>query len=526
MSTAAKTFHSTITNSLQSAPPDKLCDKHRSASKPLGKTKTYKSSETKTCLWFFLFSILYLSVGVQNSSSQKLEPQLFSDNKIKFVIYGNLVVEQENTDTEQPPPPNPQKPIITFQKKHTRKQEKPTRKQRKIARKQDPDMFEPLDKEIFGPPLDKEMIEPLDKVIFEPLDKVIFEPLDKDEIVEPLDKDEIVEPPTDNISIPPPVKTVLPDFNFTELHKKTLKNVYINLAYQTECNNFMHFQCWNSKLEFEDGEIIDDIHVKIDGIVTPGCKLLLCPKCTQKYGIRGYKMVCDNNPYNPFLSFFPPTKNTHAWLMPRNGVFFMLEKGNYHSAWQENNFLGQTNRQNIKAAQDVIKKFNYCKHVPKDELLLVITKIHEVTNRSNALWFAEKSVNMVNEGEMISLPIHCYIHTGANLDAGIQLHERVHEYINPYSLHSKVVKYGDELLVYMGEKTVALVKEDAKIDHTLEKNIIFIPKLGKYGLILQDVGHLGNWGTDASPSSYHHQSTFKIGKYTMSVINESGYYMM
>jgi hypothetical protein len=236
-------------------------------------------------------------------------------------------------------------------------------------------------------------------------------------------------------------------------------------------------------------------------------------------------MACNHNPQNPYLSFFPPTINSHAWLTPRNGVFFMLEKGNYHSSWQENNYLGHINRENIKAAQEVIKKFNYCKYIPKDELFLVFTKIDEVTNRTNAIWTSKRSVNMVNEGKIVSLPMHCHIRTAPNLNAGIQLHERIHEYIYPGSIDPRVVYKGDQV-IYMGEKTVALVKEDAKNDHTLHEKMIFIPRLGKYGLIMQNAGHLGNWGTDASPSSYHHQSTFKIGRYTMSVINESGYYMI
>ena len=236
-------------------------------------------------------------------------------------------------------------------------------------------------------------------------------------------------------------------------------------------------------------------------------------------------MACNDNPQNPYLSFFPPTINSHAWLTPRNGVFFMLEKGNYHSSWQENNYLGHINRENIKAAQEVIKKFNYCKYIPKDELFLVFTKIDEVKNRTNAIWTSKRSVNMVNKGKIVSLPMHCHIRTAPNLNTGTQLHERIHEYIHSGSIDPRVVYKGDQV-IYMGEKTVALVKEDAKNDHTLHEKMIFIPSLGKYGLIMQDAGHLGNWGTDASPSSYHHQSTFKIGRYTMSVINESGYYMI
>ena len=439
MGTAAKTFPSTIKKNKKNF---------------LDRT----SCKTNMFLHLFLFSIIYIPVGIaqkpieepvlSSHSIQQIKNSIFSnDNEeankpFKFILYGHIVIKQEQNDTETPTPQKKHhKPIITpqTQKTHT-----------------------------------------------------------------------------------PSVKTISKNFKFTENHKRTLKNVYINLDYQTECNNFNHIQCWISKLEFEDGEIIDDVHVKVDGIVTPECKLMLCQKCIQKYGINGYKMLCEHQKHNPYLYFFTPDRNSNAWLMPQNGVFFLLEKGNYHSAWQEGSFLGEINRQSVKAAQNVIKKFNYCEHFPQDELFLVFTQIYEVKDRTNAIWFSRKSVSVL--GGKINLPIHAFIHSAPNHNPETHLHERIHEYINNINNNDiRQIKY-DNKWVYTGEKTVSLVREDAKNNPTLYSNIIFLPNLGKYGLIMQDHGHLGDWGTEASPSSYNHVN-FKIGKYTMSVINEAGYYM-
>jgi hypothetical protein len=315
------------------------------------------------------------------------------------------------------------------------------------------------------------------------------------------------------------IKNIPKNFIFTEYHKKNVKNVYINLAYQTECMRFPQYQCWNGIIEFENGETVDNIHVKIDAIVTPKCKLVLCPKCIQKFQINGYKMLCKDNQHNPYLDV--STSNENEWVIPNNGIFFLLEKGNYHSSWQAGTYLDPVTIENIKTAHNVIKKFNYYEHLEKNEMLLVFTTINEVTSITNAVWYQVESIHIPKIQQFI--PIHAKINTAPRLNAATQLHERIHEYINPLSLGKRHIKY-ENRVVFVGDKTVQLVLKDSKIDTSLRNNIIFVKESGKYGLIMQDSGHLGNWGEESAPSNYGH-IIFKMGKYTMSVINEGGFYM-
>jgi len=316
------------------------------------------------------------------------------------------------------------------------------------------------------------------------------------------------------------IKNVAKNFKFTEYHTQNIKNIYINLTSQTECIGSPQYQCWNGILEFENQETVHDIHVKIDAIVTPRCKLMLCPKCFDKFQIKGYKMLCDNSQQNtPYLNVLTSTEN--MWLMPRNGVFFLLEKGNYHSSWQAGNYLNYVTLDNIKTAHNLIKKFNYYEHLEQDEMLLVFTKIYENTKISNAFWNAMTHVYIPKIRQYI--PIHCKIETAPKLEAKTQLHERIHEYINQKALALRLINHG-KTWFYTGEKTVNMVLQDLKSNNELSNSLVQLTETGKYGLIMQDHDHLGNWGVEAAPSSYHHV-TFNIGKYTMSVINENGFYM-
>jgi hypothetical protein len=308
------------------------------------------------------------------------------------------------------------------------------------------------------------------------------------------------------------------NFIISDHHKGNLNNVYINLAYQTECIHFENYQCWSSKLEFID-EIVENVHVHVDGIVTSKCELVLNKECTQQQGVRCFKMSCDTKKY---MYFYTHYKDSNGWMLPNGNVFFLLEKGNYHSSWQAPSYLSQINRENIRRAQTVIQKFNYYQHYPADQLLLVFTKIFQ-RNIPNAVWYPDQYVYISTLQAYV--PLHAHIDSGPDLDAGTQLHERIHEYINPVASLKNMYRYSTDTWVYIGNKTVNLVLEDSKYDHTLSKNLIFLPNIQRYGLLMQDGGHLGDWGKESSPSNYKHQFIFRLGKYTMSVINEAGYYM-
>jgi hypothetical protein len=313
------------------------------------------------------------------------------------------------------------------------------------------------------------------------------------------------------------------DFKISDYHKINLNNVYISLAHQTGCRHHKNYQCWSSKLEFID-EIVENVHVKVDGIVSSECKVLLNKQCTEHQGVRCFKMSCDIKKY---LYFYTHYKDSQEWILPNGDVFFLLEKGNYHSAWQAAPFyLSDINRENIRLAHLEIRKFNYFEHYPMDQLLLVFTQIFE-KSINNAVWYPEKHVYVKKLG--LYIPIHARIDTGPNKDEGIQLHERIHEYINSLTTGKNMISPAHHMIsdkfLYIGNKTVNLVLEDSQYDHTLSKQLVFIPKMQRYGLIMQDSGHLGNWGKESAPSNYGYQSVFRLGKYTMSVINEAGYYM-
>jgi hypothetical protein len=155
-------------------------------------------------------------------------------------------------------------------------------------------------------------------------------------------------------------------------------------------------------------------------------------------------------------------------------------------------------------------------------MLLVITKIYEDPAISNAQWNNVQFVYIPKIQKYVAL--HAKIYTGPGQSAAIQLHERIHEYINPIHLKDRLVQYGDKVL-YIGDKTVDMVLQDSKVNTELTSRIVFLRQTGKYGLIMQDGGHLGNWGKESCPSSYDQIDYFKRCKYTMSVINEGGYYI-
>ena len=313
-------------------------------------------------------------------------------------------------------------------------------------------------------------------------------------------------------------KNISKDFKITDYHRTNLNNVYISLAHQTECIHGKKYQCWSSKLEFID-EIVENVHVEVNGIVDSECKVLLNKQCTEQQGVRCFKMSCDTKKH---LYFYTHYKTSQDWILPKGDVFFLLEKGNYHSAWQAApSYLSEINREYIRLAQLEIQKFNYFEHYPMDQLLLVFTKIFE-KNIGNAVWYTDEYVYIKKID--LYIPIHAHIDTGPDKDEGIQLHERIHEYINSVTIKKRQTSHLDKF-VYIGNKTVNLVLEDSQYDQALVRQLVFLPKMQRYGLLMQDGGHLGNWGKESAPSNYAYQSVFRLGKYTMSVINEAGYYM-
>jgi len=325
----------------------------------------------------------------------------------------------------------------------------------------------------------------------------------------------------------PHIKNISNSFKFTEYHKQNLNNIYINLTYQTECMGSPQYQCWSSKLEFEN-ETIDNLHVKIDGLLTPDCKIMLNIECTRKEGINCFKMKCENK----WLYVYSNNTTEKDWILPQKGTFFLLEKGNYHSSWQTGTYFSPITLKNSKFAQDMIKKINYYEHFLENQLLLTFTKIHENHNMTfTSSWFPIKMMEVPPlMAPTSSVPkikrdisLHSKIQTGPKLDVVFLLHERVHEYINRVTLKQKCTRY-EKQWVYTGDKTIDLVLKDSISDTELSKSLVFMNETGKYGLSMQDHAHLGDWGPGSGASNYQY-SISNIGKYTMSVINEFGYYI-
>ena len=409
---------------------------------------------------FFIFMFSNLFVGNQYIQCKFLQDIFIKDSPQKYIIHGTFVIEQDSK--------------INIEKEHQPKHKKPI----------------------------------VDITLKKPVHRKNHPEITPTQI--------------------PNIKNISNSFKFTEYHKQNLNNIYINLAYQTECMGFTHYQCWSSKLEFEN-EIIDNFHVRIDGIVTPECKPILNRECTLNNGINCFRMICPNK----WLYVYTNNSDSKDWLLPRKSTFFLLEKGNYHSSWQAATFLGPITLANIKFTQDVIKKINYYEHFSNSELLLTFSKIHENYNMTFiASWLPVQSIEVPKIKRYISL--HSKIQTGPELKVIFLLHERVHEYINRVTLEPKLIKYEDQW-VYTGNKTVDLVLKDSQSDTKLSKSLIFMRENGntksvdtieggKYGLIMQDRSHLGDWGPEAGASNYQH-SISNIGKYTMSVINEFGYHI-
>jgi hypothetical protein len=51
---------------------------------------------------------------------------------------------------------------------------------------------------------------------------------------------------------------------------------------------------------------------------------------------------------------------------------------------------------------------------------------------------------------------------------------------------------------------------------------MFVNINGKYGLVMKDESHLGNWGVESTPSNYIRDNLY-IGKYVISVMKEIGF---
>jgi hypothetical protein len=155
-----------------------------------------------------------------------------------------------------------------------------------------------------------------------------------------------------------------------------------------------------------------------------------------------------------------------------------------------------------------------------NELYLTFTIVKtcvECLVNSNWKGLIEKS-----SGEVIKSRIRM---NKKHYNIGFFLHERLHENINSRLLKKFLINRDSQKLppVYTGDRTVTLVIDDYNSGKFNNSDMI-VNINGKYGLVMQDAGHLGNWGVDSTPSSYKSiKNNLYIGKYLISVIGELGF---
>jgi hypothetical protein len=153
-----------------------------------------------------------------------------------------------------------------------------------------------------------------------------------------------------------------------------------------------------------------------------------------------------------------------------------------------------------------------------NELYLTFTIVNSCNDCKSSsrkeLQYIEKTSHVVKSKIEINTN-HFYL--------GIFLHERLHENINSNTTNLFLINRDSEKLppVYIGDRTVKLVMND--YNQKKNNNIdMFVNINGKYGLVMKDESHLGNWGVESTPSNYIRDNLY-IGKYVISVMKEIGF---
>ena len=246
-----------------------------------------------------------------------------------------------------------------------------------------------------------------------------------------------------------------------------------------------------------------------------------CPRQTED-NAACFKRVCKKS-----SSFILINKNNKPdWTNP-DEVYFENYEGNYHSSWQhdlskpikDNQYL------NMEQVQEVMKKVNINSNYPMNELILTFNIVGSCIDNFNCDGYSTYLITEYKDQTYTQVAKSVIKIDKNHFLLGLLLHERIHEFINPVTLRKFMIKRNSLPPVYIGDRTVELIMNDYN-SRNLQLNInnIIVNINGRYGLVLQDAGHLGNWGIESSPSSYNHvRNTLFIGKYAISVMKEAGY---
>jgi hypothetical protein len=318
------------------------------------------------------------------------------------------------------------------------------------------------------------------------------------------------------VTMLPNSTTTLSDKKIQSLQKELVLS--ISLRKQHKCMTNKKIQCWDALLIENENEKKESVEIPVFFIMNGECTAFKdkCPRKTEDDAVC-FKRLC--NKTSPFIL---KTKNNNSVIINLNKIYFENYEGNYHSSWQHDlsNPLKYKQYEAMEKTQEVIKTLNIYTKFSMNELYLTFTIVKtcvECLVNSNWKGLIEKS-----SGEIIKSRIRM---NKKHYNIGLFLHERLHENINSRLLKKFLINRDSEKLppVYTGNRTVALVIDDYNSGKFNNSDMI-VNINGKVGLVMQDAGHLGNWGVESTPSSYKSiKNNLYIGKYLISVIEEIGF---
>ena len=318
--------------------------------------------------------------------------------------------------------------------------------------------------------------------------------------------------------------------------KSSIKSIYINLDFQTKCEQRTDNECWNA-LALYDSNYVVSVQVLVK-FVMRNCKAIesKCPIDDKK---RCFQQICSQNP--SFLIFFNQLGSSVS-IQPEN-VYFLLTTGNYHSSWQSEG-LSTINRENMVKTQKLIKKINVFKNIPPNQLFLSYTKVVEcvqcntrgvnipkrwVSEQNTILPVTIENYNYDSTNVYMYYSLYSVINVKKDFVLEGHLHDRLNEFINTNILSSLIRKVyinsTTSLNLYSGKYTISTVLTDSRINNRLRDIIYFYDKSPM--LIIKDMKinpsyHINNWGTELYGSNYDH-IYFNIGKYTRMVMKDVGF---
>jgi len=297
----------------------------------------------------------------------------------------------------------------------------------------------------------------------------------------------------------------------------TYKSVllFIDLNEQTKCSFNNNLQCWKGTLinNFQKQNIFIPVTLLMKNCLAIKVE---CPSYSTS--LQCFKRIClHKEQLHNIVIYY--NNNQIIKQSSTVDIIFELNYGNFHSSWQNDvfNSLDLEQHNAMENVQNIIKDVNFFSKIPFNELHLSYTLIEKCNCGGTSTWysFLKKEKTHYNIESKIKIDIN-------HRTQDLFLHERVHEFINSRTLADFTFKSLNDL-IYNGVKTVNMAITDFN-NRLFQHELFQAIKINntQYGLLLQDNGHLGNWGKESSPSNYYQVNSF-LGKYTLSVMKEIGF---